>query len=582
MKQKLTKEDISCLLYVINKKLDGCYCIQIYDGNVDNTRKVVFKFRYKSETEVKFYYLVIESGIQMHVVEHFESVRQSPSSFVSKLRKSFKEKRLWPIVQLNNDNIIDLKFSNNHHFIVELYDKGNFILTDEDYKIYYLIRSYESSEKKIELKGIFPISTITSNFDTYKENKGYMIPNQIFSINTLNDDKEIVYEDLNEALVDYFKHIKPKDSQAKAKAKIKQKKDNKKSHIEGQIKKLTQNEEKYMNKGDYFVENINYYQSIIEFIQNYLNYSRNFNELKLILNEKYEKNIIINHEKLIIDNYELDYKKSAFENVSIIYQQKKKFSKKKESALHLYNNTKFEKKESSFIEKINIQRKINKFEDFRWCFIDGFIIQCGKSADENERLLSHCEKDDILIHGHFDKSPWGIVKNPNKKEVPIKVLDYAGQFLVHHSWNWDENCTNQAYYTYPNKVSKSAPSGEFMGKGSRMVHEKHILSNADMSCALAILFCVNNDIFTGNPKIEDKINYAMVMSSPYQSCSDFIFKTKLRPSGTKKDKGRKKLIESIKNKFMKMKINNEKLKSYIKAINHDEWDKICIHYFVIS
>ena len=50
----------------------------------------------------------------------------------------------------------------------------------------------------------------------------------------------------------------------------------------------------------------------------------------------------------------------------------------------------------------------------------------------------------------------------------------------------------------------------------------------------------------------------------------------------KKDKGRKKLIESIKNKFMKMKINNEKLKSYIKAINHDEWDKNCIHYFVIS
>ena len=110
MNQKLTKEDISCLLYILNQKLDGCYCIQIYDGNVDNTRKVIFKFRYKSEIEVKFYYLVIESGIQMHVVEHFESVRQTPSSLVSKLRKSFKEKRLWPIVQLNNDNIIDFRF----------------------------------------------------------------------------------------------------------------------------------------------------------------------------------------------------------------------------------------------------------------------------------------------------------------------------------------------------------------------------------------------------------------------------------------------------------------------------------------
>ena len=57
---------------------------------------------------------------------------------------------------------------------------------------------------------------------------------------------------------------------------------------------------------------------------------------------------------------------------------------------------------------------------------------------------------------------------------------------------------------------------------------------------------------------------------------------KLRPSGTKKDKGRKKLLEKIKNNFMKIKIKNEKLKSYIKAIPHDEWDKICIHYFILS
>ena len=29
-------------------------------------------------------------------------------------------------------------------------------------------------------------------------------------------------------------------------------------------------------------------------------------------------------------------------------------------------------------------------------------------------------------------------------------------------------------------------------------------------------------------------------------------------------------------------MKNEKLKSYIKAITHDEWDKICIHYFILS
>ena len=585
MKQKLTKEDISCLLYILNQKLDGCYCIQIYDGNVDNTRKVIFKFRYKSEIEVKFYYLVIESGIQMHVVEHFESVRHTPASLVSKLRKSFKEKRLWPIVQLNNDNIIDFRFSNDHHFIVELYDKGNFIITDENYIIYYLIRSYEWNSNKIEVKQTYPIQIKNTIFDEYKEAKGYMIPNTTFSGKPIDGENVIIYNNLNEALVDYFKINQPKkEKDVKKKAKNNQHKrnENKKKNMEAQIEKLTHNEEKLMNKGDYFVENIHYYQNIIDYIKNYINYSRNFDELNIVLCKLYQKDIFINHEKIIIDDYELDYSKSAFENISFIYQQKKQVSKKKEKAIDLYQHTKFEKKEITSIEKIDIKRKINKFEEYKWCFIDGFLVQCGKSADENEKLLSHCDKDDVLIHGHFDKSPWTIVKNPNKKEIPIKVLDYGGQFLVHHSWNWDENCTNQAYYTYPDKVSKTAPSGEFMGKGSRMVHQKNILSNADMSCALAILFSVNNGTFTGNPKLEDIIDYALIMCGPYQSCSNFIFKMKLRPSGTKKDKGRKKLLEKIKNNFMKIKIKNEKLKSYIKAIPHDEWDKICIHYFILS
>ena len=80
MKQKLTSEDISYLLPSLNNILDGCYLTQIYDGSSDNTRTLVLKFRFKSETCVKFYYLLIESGIRIHLIEHFESIRQSPSS----------------------------------------------------------------------------------------------------------------------------------------------------------------------------------------------------------------------------------------------------------------------------------------------------------------------------------------------------------------------------------------------------------------------------------------------------------------------------------------------------------------------
>ena len=62
MKQKLTSEDISCLIPCLNNLLDGCYLNQIYDGSEDNTRTIVLKFRYKNEEIVKFYYLLIETG----------------------------------------------------------------------------------------------------------------------------------------------------------------------------------------------------------------------------------------------------------------------------------------------------------------------------------------------------------------------------------------------------------------------------------------------------------------------------------------------------------------------------------------
>ena len=69
----------------------------------------------------------------------------------------------------------------------------------------------------------------------------------------------------------------------------------------------------------------------------------------------------------------------------------------------------------------------------------------------------------MLIHGHFDKSPWGVIKNPDKLEIPIKVINYAGSFLVHRSWNWIENCNSNSYYTFPDKISNSAPTSGKIG-----------------------------------------------------------------------------------------------------------------------
>ena len=582
MKLKLTSEDLGCLVPALNNILDGCYLNQIYDGTEDNTRIIVLKFRYKNEDIVKFYYLLIESGIRMHTIENFESIRSAPSGLVSKLRKEFRDKRIWPIQQIGADRSIDFKFSNNSHLIVELYDKGNFIITDENYKITYIIRSYEFNGVKIEVNSVYPINELSEKSHTkdLSNCKGYVIPKNTFSCFEIDEKNVIKYDNMNDALMAYFKtDIKKKEKKEKIKRTERNK--NKKGNIEAQIEKLTKNENKHMDLAEKFIEKIDYYQEIINFINYHLKSKfKDFKEISYIIKNNYNVDVTLDHEKILIDGYSINYKISAYNNVSKIFTQKKVFSEKKERATKLFEETKFVQDEV-VAEKLIVNRKINKFEDYWWFISNDFKILCGKSADDNEKILNNCEKNDILIHGHFDKSPWAIVKNPENIQVPIKVINHAGHFLVHRSWNWIENCTNNSYYTLPNRISKSAPSGEYMGKGSRMVHEKNFLSNADLIMSICVIFSVE-DKFIGSPSFDDKINYAMVMCCPHNVSTDFLFKVKVKPNGTKKDKGRKKLIESIISKFLKLKTKNTKLKDYIKAIPYDEWDKVCIRTFCLS
>ena len=41
MKQRITSEDITCLVPALNNLLDGSYLVQAYDGCVDNTKTII-------------------------------------------------------------------------------------------------------------------------------------------------------------------------------------------------------------------------------------------------------------------------------------------------------------------------------------------------------------------------------------------------------------------------------------------------------------------------------------------------------------------------------------------------------------
>uniref|UniRef100_A0A915DXK9 Uncharacterized protein n=1 Tax=Ditylenchus dipsaci TaxID=166011 RepID=A0A915DXK9_9BILA len=76
-----------------------------------------------------------------------------PSGFSMKFRKHINQKRLTGVSQVGMDRIIDLEFGEEDrccHVIVELYDRGNVVLTDNNYIILNILRPRTDADTDVK------------------------------------------------------------------------------------------------------------------------------------------------------------------------------------------------------------------------------------------------------------------------------------------------------------------------------------------------------------------------------------------------------------------------------------------------
>lgn len=69
---------------------------------------------------------------------------------ILQMRKHLKNKRLESLMQVGTDRIIKLQFGSGeaaYHVILELYDRGNIILTDYEMVILYVLRPHTEGDK---------------------------------------------------------------------------------------------------------------------------------------------------------------------------------------------------------------------------------------------------------------------------------------------------------------------------------------------------------------------------------------------------------------------------------------------------
>lgn len=154
VKQRMTTLDVRASIEEIRSKVIGLRLLNLYDLN---PKMFVFRFGHGENKKA----VLLENGVRFHLTEFTREKPQVPSQFTLKLRKHIRSWRLDSISQLENDRTIDLCFGPAgtelcFHIIIELFSKGNIILTDHSYTILMLLRTHQDEDVKIAVRQTYP------------------------------------------------------------------------------------------------------------------------------------------------------------------------------------------------------------------------------------------------------------------------------------------------------------------------------------------------------------------------------------------------------------------------------------------
>ncbi|KAI8394072.1 fibronectin-binding protein A N-terminus-domain-containing protein [Radiomyces spectabilis] len=176
---------------------------------------------------------------------------------------------------------------------------------------------------------------------------------------------------------------------------------------------------------------------------------------------------------------------TAFANARKYYEQKKTTASKHDKTIAASSKAlksaerkiRQDLKETKITASINKIRKPFWFEKFLW-FIstEGHLVIAGRDMQQNEIIVKrYLAKDDVYVHADLHGAASVVVKNKPQavgQPIPPSTLFQAGVMSVCQSKAWDAKIVTSAYWVYPDQVSKSAPTGEYLTTGSFMIRGK--------------------------------------------------------------------------------------------------------------
>jgi predicted ribosome quality control (RQC) complex YloA/Tae2 family protein len=227
--------------------------------------------------------------------------------------------------------------------------------------------------------------------------------------------------------------------------------------------------------------------------------------------------IVIKDEKIKI-NPEASLQSIA----SVLFNEAKRQSGAIKSIDQIKNKTKKKleklknKTEASTQEIIvSEMRKKNWYERYRWFFTsDDMLAIGGRDAPSNSAVVrKHLGKNDKIFHGDIFGSPFFILKDA--ENPPTISMNEVAHATVCFSRAWREGMHGlSAFWVNPEQVKKSAPSGQFLPKGSFTIEGKRNFVNIpSLKLAVGIIPQDDHYLLTSGPPETIKKNslcYAII------------------------------------------------------------------------
>ncbi len=241
-----------------------------------------------------------------------------------------------------------------------------------------------------------------------------------------------------------------------------------------------------------------------------------------LVSEKGISLIIIEEEKIKINT------QSPLQSIaSVLFNEGKKQSsaipsiqsikEKTEKKLEKLQNKTESEKDLLLVTEI---RKKSWYERYRWFFTtDGYLAIGGRDAASNSAVIrKHLDKNDKVFHGDIFGSPFFILKD--SELGPDTSMNEIAHATVCFSRAWREGMYGvSAYWIYPDQVKKSAPSGEFLPKGSFTIEgQRNFIKSDTLRLAVGIIKQDEGYVLTcGPPKPIEKYSMLYAIIEPHGS-----------------------------------------------------------------